>query len=205
MNGTNTTPAAETAAAATLNELPAHWGWLMVQGIATLVLGTIGLYIASLVTLATVYVFGGLMLVGGVFQIGHALLEKDRAWAHRVFNILIGLIYVITSVIVFINPLAASLALTIMVAALFMAVGVIRLYAAWRLHRAGLSWLWLALAGLVNVLFGAFVAFTLPVSQFWVIGILVSVEMIMQGWLMIMVALAARSVAGAREQAAGGK
>ncbi|HHN73436.1 MAG TPA: HdeD family acid-resistance protein [Thermopetrobacter sp.] len=177
----------------------------MVQGIATLVLGTIGLYIASLVTLATVYVFGGLMLVGGVFQIGHALLEKDRAWAHRVFNILIGLIYVITSVIVFINPLAASLALTIMVAALFMAVGVIRLYAAWRLHRAGLSWLWLALAGLVNVLFGAFVAFTLPVSQFWVIGILVSVEMIMQGWLMIMVALAARSVAGAREQAAGGK
>ena len=183
-------------------EHPASWKWLMVQGVATLVLGTIGLYIANLVTLATVYVFGALMLVGGAFQIVHALTEKNRAWTHRLFNIIIGIIYGITAFIVFINPVAASVALTIMVAALFMAVGLIRLYAAWKLYTSGASWFWVGLAGLINLVFGAFVAVTLPISHFWVIGILVSVEMIMQGWLMVIAAWMAKQAEEAGETAA---
>jgi uncharacterized membrane protein HdeD (DUF308 family) len=192
MNANVGAGAAASTATARDKEHPASWGWLMVQGVATLVLGTIGLYIANLVTLATVYVFAALMLAGGAFQIVHALIEKNRAWTHRLFNIVIGIIYGITAFIVFINPVAGSVALTIMVAALFMAVGLIRLYAAWKLYTSGSRWFWVALAGLINLVFGAFVAVTLPVSHFWVIGILVSVEMIMQGWLMVLVAWAAR-------------
>ncbi|GEM_PF-562343 len=168
------------------------WGWLMLLGVATLALGSIGLYIANLVTLATVYVFGGLIGAGGILQVVHALTEKNRRWRHRLFNMVIGVLYLATSFLVFINPLAASVALTILVAASFMAVGVVRLYAAYQLFRKAENWGMIALAGLVNLVFGAIVAFTLPISHFWVIGTLVSVEMILQGWLMIFAAMDAR-------------
>ena len=176
-----------------------NWGWLLVLGIATLTLGTIGLYIANLVTLATVYVFGGMIGAAGILQIVHAFTEKNRKWAYRLFNIAIGALYLITSFLVFINPLAASVALTIMVAASFMAVGVVRLYAAWQLFRKAENWGMMALAGLINLIVGGIIAFTLPVSHFWVIGTLVSVEMILQGWLMVFAALDARK---AQQQAA---
>ena len=179
-------------ATTTNNGEPASWGWLMALGIATLTLGTIGLYIANLVTLATVYVFGGLIGAGGIFQIVHAFLEKNKKWRHRLFNIAIGALYLLTSFLVFINPLAASVALTIMVAASFIAIGLVRLYAAWQLFRKAENWGMIALAGVINVIVGAIIAATLPISHFWVIGTLVSVEMILQGWLMIFAALDAR-------------
>ncbi len=203
MSEASSTSANPAHVGASAKEHPASWKWLMVQGVATLVLGTIGLYIANLVTLATVYVFGALILAGGAFQIVHALTERNRAWTHRLFNIIIGIVYGITAFIVFINPLAASVALTIMVAALFMAVGLIRLYAAWKLYTSGASWIGVGLAGLVNLVFGGFVAVTLPISHFWVIGILVSVEMIMQGWLMVMAAWMARQIEQAGAATAG--
>ena len=181
-----------TAAAEAAHEHPVQWGWIMAQGVVTLILGTIAFYLASLTTLATVFMFGGLMGAAGIIQIVESLLDKDRTWSQRVPNILIGLVYIITSVLIFIDPLAASLALTIIIASLFMAIGVIRLVAAWKNRAQGWSWLWLALFGLVNILFGAFVVATLPASALWLIGLMVSIEMIMHGWLLVMAALAAR-------------
>jgi len=183
-NATTTSPAPDDQAH--------NWGLLMLLGIATLVLGTIGLYIANLVTLATVYVFGALMGVGGILQIVHAFMEQNRRWRHRLFNIIIGALYLFTSFLVFINPLAASVALTIMVAASFMAIGMVRLYAALQLFKRAENWGMMALAGVINLIVGAIIAATLPISHFWVIGTLISVEMILQGWLMIFAALDAR-------------
>ncbi len=179
-----------------------NWTAVLVLGIVTLIFGTLGLFVASAVTLATVYVFGALMMISGAFIIAQAIAERNRSWGHRIANILIGLVYFATAVIVFVDPRAASLALTIIVASLFMAIGIIRLMTAWKFFKAGESWAWLALAGLINVLFGGFVAFTLPVSHIWVIGILVSVEMIMQGWLMILAAMAARELSEEEKHAA---
>ncbi len=176
------------------NGQPESWGWLMVLGLATLTLGTIGLYIANLVTLATVYVFAGLIGAGGILQIIHAFLEKNRKWRHRLFNIAIGALYLFTSFLVFINPLAASIALTIMVAASFIAIGLVRIYASYQLFRKGDNWGMIALAGVINLIVGAVIAVTLPISHFWVIGTLVSVEMILQGWLMVFAALDARRI-----------
>ena len=178
-----------------------NWTAVMALGIVTLIFGTLGLFVASAVTLATVYVFGALMMISGAFIIAQAIAERNKTWGHRIANILIGLVYIVTAIIVFVDPRAASLALTIIVASLFMAIGIIRLITAWKFFKAGESWAWLALAGLINVLFGGFVAFTLPVSHIWVIGILVSVEMIMQGWLMILAAMAARELAEEQKHA----
>ncbi len=196
---TETATAAEAAASkAVPHEHPVKWGWILAQGIVTLILGTIAFYFATVATLATVYMFGGLMGAAGIIQIAESIADEDHKWSQRLTNALIGIVYIVTSMLIFIDPLAASVALTIIIAALFIAIGVIRILTAWRNRSRGWSWLWLALFGLVNVAFGLFVTFTLPASALWLIGLMVSIEMIMHGWILVAAALAAR-----KEQSAG--
>ncbi len=190
---TETTTAAEAAASKDApHEHPVKWGWILAQGIVTLILGTIAFYFATVATLATVYMFGGLMGAAGIIQIAESIADEDHKWSQRLTNALIGIVYIVTSMLIFIDPLAASVALTIIIAALFIAIGVIRIVTAWRNRSKGWSWLWLALFGLVNIAFGLFVTFTLPVSALWLIGLMVSIEMIMHGWILVAAALAAR-------------
>ena len=188
MTTENTAP--ETSGQA--HEYPLHWGWILAQGIVTVLLGGIALALAGLTTLASVYLFGGFMGAAGILQLVQTFTEKDKGWSLRISNLLIGLVYLITSVLIFIDPLAASLALTIFIASFFMVIGVIRLVQAWKNRSRGWNWLWPGLFGLINLGFGAYVIATLPVSALWLIGMMVSIELIMQGWTLIVIALAAR-------------
>jgi uncharacterized membrane protein HdeD (DUF308 family) len=43
-------------------EVRANWGWLMVMGIALTVLGVIGLYMAGVLTVASLWWFGALAI-----------------------------------------------------------------------------------------------------------------------------------------------
>jgi len=149
---TETATAAEAAASKDAShEHPVKWGWILAQGIVTLILGTIAFYFATVATLATVYMFGGLMGAAGIIQIAESIADDDHKWSQRLTNALIGIVYIVTSMLIFIDPLAASVALTIIIAALFIAIGVIRIVTAWRNRSKGWSWLWLALFGLVNI------------------------------------------------------
>lgn len=63
-----------------LGSLRQHWGWMLAFGILMLVLGAIGLYMTATFTLASVLVFGALLVIGGVDRgVPRARLEKRGA------------------------------------------------------------------------------------------------------------------------------
>jgi len=64
-------------------------------------------------------------------------------------------------------------------------------------HRDQSGWLWLLLGGVVGVLLGGMIAARWPASSLFVIGMFIAIELIMNGWSMVVLALAART-AGAR-------
>ena len=49
-------------------DLQKNWGWLLALGLLFIILGTIGLGMTVVLTAASVWLFGVLMLVGGGFQ-----------------------------------------------------------------------------------------------------------------------------------------
>jgi uncharacterized membrane protein HdeD (DUF308 family) len=57
------------------------------------------------------------------------------------------------------------------------------------------------MSGLVSILLGAMIVLQWPVSGLWVIGLFVAIELILNGWSYVFVALAARK-AGRAESAA---
>lgn len=170
-------------------EVSRNWGWILALGIVFIILGLIGLSMLFALTMASVFFFGILILLGGVVQLVDAW--KCKGWKGILWHLLMAILYIVCGVVVIVNPLGASMILTMMLAGVLIAVGLIRIGMAIQMRRHG-SWVWPLLGGIVTILLGAIILGQWPISGLWVIGLFVAVELIVNGWSYIFVALAAR-------------
>lgn len=169
-----------------------NWGWLLALGILSIILGTIGLWMTFALTLAGVLLFGVLLLLGGIFQVVDAF--KCKGWKGTVLHVLIGLIYVAAGAIAIWDPLGAAVALTLLIGAAFIAVGILRLVMAIQ-HRNARGWGWALAGGIISLILGVLIILGWPVSGLWVIGVFIAIELIVNGWTYLFIALAARRMA----------
>src|SRR5438309_7434892 len=78
------------------------WGWFVVLGIIQIVLGTIALGASVFVTLATVVLFGWLLLIGGVLAVVHAFWQKQ--WSGFFIDLAMGILNAVVGFMVVGNP-----------------------------------------------------------------------------------------------------
>ncbi len=183
-----------------LEELPRKWGWMLALGILMIVAGVIGLYLSVAVTLMTVLLYGGMIMAGGILSLVHAFRVKEEKWQGRLFHVLLALLYIVTGVIIFINPIAASAVLTLILGALFLTIGGVRIVNGFKCRKNGSKWLLPVITGLIDIVFAVIIAASWPISGLWVIGLFVSIEMIMHGWILTFTALAVRQLAKVTEK-----
>ena len=173
-------------------ELKKKWGWLLALGVLLIVLGTVGLWMSFAMTLATVMMFGALLMLGGVFQLLNAF--QIKSWKSVLWHVLIALLYIAAGIVIFTDPVFASLSLTIALAWILIAVGLLRILMALQLRPAN-GWVWPLVSGVISILLGAMILAQWPTSGLWVIGLFVAIEMIVNGWSSVFIALAARKAA----------
>ena len=175
-----------------LGDLAHNWGWLLAQGILLVVLGTIGLGMTIWLTLASVFIFGVFLLIGGGVQIFQTF--KCRGWGSILWHGLIAVLYVLAGISVMSDPLAASTLFTLLLAGALVGIGVVRLVMAFQL-RGAKNWFWPLIGGIAAIVLGFMILARWPVSGLWVIGLFVAIEMIFGGWTYIFIALGARELA----------
>lgn len=166
-----------------------NWGWLLGFGILSVILGTVGLGSTPYLTVVGVTFFGVLLAVGGGIQLVDAF--KCRSWKGTLVNVLIALLYLGTGLVMAIDPLRAAVALTLFLGVVVIVVGLLRIGMAFQ-HKGSRGWGWALAGGIISILLGLFVLSGWPVSGFWVIGLVIAVELIVNGWTYIFVGLAAR-------------
>ena len=177
------------AVEALLGDLKKNWGWLLAMGIAFVVLGTIGLFMAVAFTVATVVAFGVLLLLGAASQIAQAL--RAKGWKASLPHLLIAVLYLAGGLIMVLDPVGASGALTLLIGGVLVAVGIMRIVGALQ-ERGAPGWGWLLAGGIASLLLGLLVVAKWPATGLWVIGLLVALELIFSGWAYIFIALAIR-------------
>src|SRR6516162_3112272 len=96
------------------------WIWLVVLGIALIVLGTVLLGSPVIATLATVTALGGLILVGGAMEIVGAFWCQE--WSGFFLALLSGILGLVVGLMLLSNPIQAGMTLTILLAS-FLFVG----------------------------------------------------------------------------------
>lgn len=176
--------------------IPLRWQTFVALGIILVALGIFALGASSLATLASVLVFGWALIIGGVLQIGHAIYQ--RRWGGRVLDILTGVVFIGVGVLAAWRPLISAVSLTFVIAAAFIMRGVFAIVAAAseRYHHWGLGLGY----GVVSAILGTIILLQWPGISLWVIGLLVGIELVVDGGVLALTGLGVRK---AREEARG--
>lgn len=177
-----------------LEQLGRKWGWLCGLGIVLVVLGTIAIGASVFVTLATMVFVGCLMLIGGMLQTIHAIAM--RGWSGFYIDLIAGLLYTVVGLMIVAHPGATAVGLTLIIAVLLIFGGIFRIVIA--LSARYQNRLWLLLHGIVNLLLGIAIWHDWPLSGMWVIGLFVGIDMIFNGWTLVMLGLAAKKLVASR-------
>jgi uncharacterized membrane protein HdeD (DUF308 family) len=173
-----------------MDALTQHWGWFLGLGIVLILLGTVALGSAVLMTIASVLLFGTLLIVGGALQAVHAFWR--RGWNGFFIDLLGGVLYLVVGAMIAANPAASAVALTLLIAVFLIVGGVFRIAGALAVrvqHRP-----WLLLYGIVNLVLGIMIWRQWPFSGLWVIGLFVGIDMIFNGWSLVMLAVSAKNL-----------
>ncbi len=176
------------------------WGWILAMGIVMVILGTLGLGATFMVTMATMFFFGVLILIGSGAQLIEAFYVQG--WKSRVWHVLVAILYFVAGMTIINQPALASTMFTLIIAFTLIAIGGVRIIAAFQM-RGVEGWVWMLIAGIMAVALGTMIVAKWPVSGLWVIGLFVAIELIMNGWSMITVALAARKMKTMAAEVAG--
>ena len=181
-----------------LGEVTIKWGWMLALGIIMVILGTIGLGMTFALTIASVWFFGILLLIGGVIQLVDAFMCKG--WKSILWHILIALLYLAGGAVIIRDPVLASTTFTLFIAGVLVGTGIFRIIIAFQM-RGIPGWVWVLIGGIAAIALGVMIFIQWPVSGLWVIGLFVAIEMLFNGWSQIMIALAAKAASKAQKEA----
>ncbi len=170
--------------------LQQNWSWLLAVGILFIVLGVIGLGMLFQLTMISVMFFGVLLLIGGGAQFVDAF--KCKGWKGVLWHVLMAILYIIAGITVIRDPVLASALLTLLLGGAIAGAGIVRVIMALQ-HRGTKGWSWTLVSGIISILLGVMIFAKWPVSGLWVIGLFVAVELIINGWSCIFIALAAKN------------
>jgi uncharacterized membrane protein HdeD (DUF308 family) len=164
------------------------WGWYLALGIVLVVIGTFALGSAMLFTLTSVVLFGWLLIAAGLLEAFHAFWRKK--WGGFFVDLLTGILYVVVGFMIVANPAASAVSLTLLIALFLIFSGISRIVIALTVQVHNRAWL--ALHGVIVLLLGISIWNNWPLSGLWVIGLFVGIELILNGWSLIMLSLAAK-------------
>jgi uncharacterized membrane protein HdeD (DUF308 family) len=153
------------------------WFFLVAMGGVLILLGCAAIGSSFIASLATVLVFGLLMLISALVEIVTAFW--GRKWRGFFLHLLAGGLYFIAGMFMIQNPLEAGMGLTFLVAICLLAGGVFRIILS-VLERFD-GWGWALLNGVVSLLLGAAIWSQWPLSGMWVIGLFVGIELLFSG------------------------
>lgn len=166
-------------------------GALIGLGILFIVLGMIGVAGQTLFSFVSINVLGAFLIVGGVLQGAHAL--KSHGWKSVGIQALLAVMYIAAGLYSWVFPIPALEVITLWLAAIFFVTGFLRLVSAFQ-HRLFSEWFWLVLSSAISILLGVMIMNSFPSSSLWLPGLLIAVELLLQGWSMLFLGLAARSL-----------
>jgi uncharacterized membrane protein HdeD (DUF308 family) len=163
---------------------------LLMFGILLIVLGIIGLGMAFFITMASVMFYGILLLIGGAAQLARSFVAVS--WRTKLWHILISLLYLFGGIVVIRNPELVSGFLTLLLATAITGIGVFRIIMAIQI-RERKGWIWVLISGIVALTLGIWMFSNLAELSLIIIGLFISIELMVNGWSVVTLALAARA------------
>ncbi|THH36888.1 HdeD family acid-resistance protein [Aliishimia ponticola] len=162
------------------------WLWI---GIVMIALGIGALLMPVLSSLIVGVLIGWLFFISGVVAVASAF--PFRGTGLFTWQIVAGLITLITGALLIVFPTQGAVALTVLVGFIFMLTGVAQsFYAFW--VRPARGWGWVLTSALLSIALGIFILSALSEASAVLLGLLVGIDFLSTGISMVLIALSAR-------------
>jgi uncharacterized membrane protein HdeD (DUF308 family) len=152
----------------------------MILGALIAVAGIVAIIAGFVTAAAVVTAVAFLLVAAGLLRLVSVVQEfRRRDRRHLVRGVAASALYVITGALMIAWPEVTILAVTMALALLFLAGGIVRITASVLDRQRG--WKWEVAGGVISVLLGIIAIASWPYSSAWLIGVLVGVELIFAG------------------------
>lgn len=165
------------------------WGWFVALGVGMLIAGGIASTNLFAASLASVIYIAAMMLAAGAMQIIHGFAA--HGWAKRALPILSGLLYLVAGAAAFFDPILASASISLVLGAFLSLSGASRIVYGFR-SRAQKGSGWIIASGVLSLIGGVLIIATWPVIGLWLLGAVLTFDLIFQGWGFIAFGLTVR-------------
>jgi uncharacterized membrane protein HdeD (DUF308 family) len=174
-----------------------HRGWFIFLSLLLIVAGAAAIAFPVLSTFAVELWAAIAFAIAGVAQTIHAFAA--RSWGGFFWGLLVGLLYLAAGIVLWLNPIAGVVTLTVFLAAVLVVDGVFRSILALQIRpRAG--WFWLLLGGIVGIVLGVMIWQQLPSSALSVLGLLLGINLVFSGLTFLMLAMSGPAATAAAAQ-----
>jgi uncharacterized membrane protein HdeD (DUF308 family) len=168
-----------------LNSARRNSEWFLVLGIVQIVAGMLAVGFAFTATLASVMMIGVLLFIAAGTQITAALLARD--WDGFFLFLALGSLYPAVGFLTLHYPLGAAEGPVLMLTAGYMVGGMFRIIIAF--VEGFPSWNWIRLNGIITMLLGLAICGQWPYSGLPVFGLLIGIDLVVNGMIWSMLAL----------------
>jgi uncharacterized membrane protein HdeD (DUF308 family) len=153
-------------------------GWDIALGLLSAVLGIVVLGNVAIASAVSILFLGWLALIGGVVIFVAALIQRGSGmW----WGVVGGALLAVLGFGFVRNPSVGLLTLTLLAGSMFLVGGIFRLFVAFQ---PGSPRGLLIFSGIVTIVLGLMVLFQFPYSAVWFLGVMLGVQLIVDGLTM---------------------
>lgn len=151
--------------------------WYLGLGTLLVLFGIVLLASLPFATLSVVFLFGVLMMIGGMVHLiaGIKIFDGTFRWLWLLF----GILYFVAGYYAFGTPVKTAIVLTNLLAIVLIIAGVIRVLNAF-IFKAFRGWGWTLFSGILTLATGIIILLS-PDAPFWVLGAFLAIDILFQG------------------------
>ena len=170
-----------------VQNLQANKGWLLVLGIAYVILGWVAIGYPMAATMAIEMLLGYILLVGGVIAVVGSFFSGN--WKNLILILLSGILYIFVGFFLVTNMKEGVITLTLLLAAFLLVEGIFKIIHAFQIQTAK-NWIWILISGIASIILAVMIWAEFPQSSAFVIGLLVGIYFLINGFSLIMFSFA---------------
>lgn len=157
-------------------------------GIGQIALGTLVIIMAAFTTWITVWFIGLCLVAWGIIDLIQFFQKRSISLSRWRFSV--GMLAVSCGVLLIFFPAMGAAALSIILAILFIMSGLYKVFGA--LSERPVNWGWVVLGGGLSIILGFFIFSIWPVTSFIILGVLVGIDIMLNGWSLLAAGYASR-------------
>jgi uncharacterized membrane protein HdeD (DUF308 family) len=145
-----------------------------VFGAVQVVLGVAVIIVAAFATWLSVWLIAVSLAVWGVLELSYVLKQKTIWW-----RLPLGILALAGGILLMIKPGIGSAAISLLLSVLFIVGGINAVLTSVK-HPESRGWI--AAGGLLSLLLGILILSNWPVTNFFILGVLTGIEILLNGW-----------------------